>query len=340
MSLRNIVVIGTSAGGLETLKQLLAGIPETTAATMFVVQHRARQSPLCLDRILNDTSSLPVSESNDGDVFQMGHIYLAPPDRHLLLSDGRTILTRGPRENRSRPAIDPLFRSAAVAYGPRVIGVILSGMLDDGTAGLSAVKRCGGVAVVQDPDDALFSEMPQNAIDYVDVDHIERLQDLPQLLLRLVGEESGPAITIPRDLVLETRMAEAESGDTRRTEEIGRLTAYACPSCNGPLWQLDSDAIERYRCHTGHAFTARTLAEELTEASERALWIALQTMEERSRMLLRIANQQRQRGHIRLSQRFSEQAQELEGPLHNLRWLLMNQPDLAKPTEHRIETET
>lgn len=331
MPTRNIVVVGASAGGIESLKRLVAGLWEDIGASFFVVQHLPRESPALLAGILDRAGPLGVSVGEDRERFQPGHIYVAPPDRHLLLSDGHLMTTRGPRENRSRPAIDPLFRSAAVAYGPQVIGVILSGTLDDGTAGLLAIKRCGGIAVVQDPDDALFAEMPQSALDNVGVDCTAKLQDMPRVLMRLTSEPSGPPVPVPRDLVLETRMAESESGDVRRTDAIGSLSAFACPECNGPLWQIDGEAIDRYRCHTGHAFTARALVEDLADATERALWVALQTMEERSRMLRRLAKQEHVRGRVRSGDRFAERAEEIQDHAGSIRALLMEQPSLADP---------
>ncbi len=319
---RNIVVIGASAGGIESLARLFGRIAADLNASIFVVQHIGRTSALNLDRILDQAGPLPVVLAKDRETFSPGHIYLAPPDHHLLVSQTTIRVTHGPRENRSRPAIDTLFRSAAVFHTTRVIGVVLSGLLDDGTAGLLAIKRCGGIAVVQHPDDALFSEMPKNAVAYVDVDHLTNLDAMPNLLQRLTNEASEQLVSPPNDLLREALMAEAESGDRPDTEAIGNLSGFVCPECNGPLWRIDSEPHERYRCHTGHAFTARALQEELAEATERALWVALQNLESRIRMLERLAKEHSNLGRTYSGDSFADQARELNYHSRVLRDLL------------------
>src|SRR4051812_33241997 len=186
MQSHDIIVIGASAGGVETLKQLVAGLPAELPAAVFVVLHVTPNGPGYLPRILEKAGPLPVCSPKDGDGIANGRIYVAPPDHHMLVEPGRLRVVRGPKENRHRPAVDPLFRSAAWAYGPRVIGVVLSGTLDDGAAGLWAIKSCGGVAVVQDPEDALFGEMPASALACVDADHVAPLEEIPLLLAELV----------------------------------------------------------------------------------------------------------------------------------------------------------
>ncbi len=332
-SKRNVVVIGASAGGMETLVRLLRNISNDISASIFIVQHVGRNSILQFDHILDQAGPLPVSFGKDGERFKPGHVYLAPPDHHLLISKQSIRITHGPRENRSRPAIDPLFRSAAVFHGTRAIGVVLTGTLDDGTAGLLAIKRCGGIAVVQDPSDALFSEMPDSALEYVNVDYSVDLDSMPDLLLRLSEEQAGPPVTPPNDLVREAMMAEAESGDQPDTEALGHLSSFVCPECNGPLWRIDAESHERYRCHTGHAFTARALNDELMDVTERALWVALQNLESRIRMLERLAKDQRNLGRNYSGSMFADQANELRDHSQIIRNLLQQSDSTNAATD-------
>lgn len=256
----NIIVVGGSAGAVEALKALVQGLPKELAAPMLVVVHLPPSSPGRLPEILQRHTALPVAWATDGEVIMPGHIYLAPPDRHLLVEDGELRLTRAPRENHSRPAIDPLFRSAALAYGPRVIAVVLSGRLDDGTAGLWAVKERGGVAVVQDPDEASHSDMPRNALEYTDADHIVPSAQLGPLLARLVG---GPATSNgkPASPQLELEVRIALEADALRSSvlSMGPATPYTCPECREVLMRVDQGGIPRFRCLTGHAYALDSL---------------------------------------------------------------------------------
>jgi two-component system chemotaxis response regulator CheB len=234
MQNRDFVVVGGSPGALQ---RLVGEIPDDLPATLFVVIHTAANTHSMLGRILNRAGPLPADLARDGLAFEPGRVYIAPPDLHLLLDDGRMLLRRGPRENLSRPAIDPLFRSAAVAYGARAIGVLLSGMLCDGASGLRAIKRCGGIAVAQDPADALYPDMPRHALQRTEVDYCPSAVELAQLLVALVAEPAGPSPAVPEDLRLDVRMAAQDGSGRHLPEQLEQPVALsaAAPSGRSPM---------------------------------------------------------------------------------------------------------
>jgi len=289
MAHRDIIAIGASNGGIEALKELASALPHEFPASVFVVQHLGPGSPGLLGQILARETSLPTFAPQDGATIEPGRIYVAPPDRHMLLERGRVRIVRGPKENRHRPAIDPLFRSAAWAYGPRVIGVVLTGELDDGTAGLWAIKTCGGVSVVQDPDDAIAQSMPRNALAHNDVDYCVALADLGTLLTRLVAEELpvDEAPGVPDTVRTEVDFA-AMNGRMEDMGKLGTVSSFTCPTCRGALWELTSEGLLHYRCHTGHAFAPESLVAEQSVAMENALYSALRVVEEKSAVLRRL----------------------------------------------------
>ena len=255
---RNVIVLGTSAGGLEALDQLVGELPADLPASIFIVQHMAaHNSGEPLLRRLNRHQAFQPKLAEDGDRFRPGRIYIAPPDSHLLVKKDKMLVTKGARENRHRPAIDPLFRSAAVAHGARVIGVVLTGMLDDGTAGLMAIKRCGGVTVVQDPRDAAYSGMPVNALNNVDVDFCVAVAEMGPLLTRLVFQLHGKSKGVPSDIRTEAVIAERVLSDVSQVNGLGDQLPYNCPGCGGVLWEMDTPGEKRYRCHTGHSRALR-----------------------------------------------------------------------------------
>lgn len=324
MTGHDIVVIGASAGGVEALSQLVLQLPADLPVTVFVVQHVSATSSGALAQILDRAGPLPATLAQDGEIFKPAHIYVAPPNQHLLVKHGFLRLTRGPRENRVRPAIDPLFRSAAATYGTRVVGVILTGLQDDGTAGLLAVKRCGGVAIVQDPTDALYPEMPQSALAHVKVDYQLPVIKMGAVLHRLAHEVPVESLPTPRDVVIEAEIAEGPPDIVNRDEELGTLAPLTCPDCGGPLWELHNDRLQRYRCRLGHAFTADSLLGGQSETIETALWTAVRTMEERARILLMIAHRRRDQQQHSLATQCEEQATELQKHAQHLRKMLLD----------------
>lgn len=283
--------MGASAGGIETLRTILAGLPAEFPASVFIVLHSGSDSPGILDRILQRASILPTVMAIDKEPFIRGHIYVAPPDHHLLLESGRICLSRGPKENRFRPAIDPLFRSAAYVYGRRVIGVVLTGGLDDGTAGLWSIKHLGGTAVVQDPSDALFPSMPINALRYVEVDHTVPAAKIAPLLVELNAtemEEKG-VFKVPKHLDIEVRIAKQDPAIDQDIRDLWERSSYTCPECHGVLLSLKEGDHERFRCHTGHAFSPDSLLAGLTEGVEESLWTTIRYIEESVMLLQHMA---------------------------------------------------
>ncbi len=306
----DIIAIGTSTGGVEALATIVQGFPQNLPAAVCVVLHTSSQAPSMLPHILSRNGPLPAAHPSDGAPITRGHIYVAPPDRHLLVERGRLRVLRGPKENRVRPAADPLFRSAALAYGPRVVGVVLTGALDDGTAGLLAVKRGGGIAVVQDPDDALIPSMPQSALTYAPIDHVVSLAEMSGLLTRLAYEPSGdmpegkpPVLDTLR---YEANMDEMQEGTMARAETPGTLTALTCPECGGPIYELHDGKLMRFRCRSGHAYSAESMLAERSESTEAALWEAVNALMESAHLSEKMARDARRRGHERVAERLEE----------------------------------
>ncbi len=262
---------------------------------MFVVLHIAPEGGSILPELLSRAGALEAAHPDrDGIRFERGRIYVAPPDRHMVIDGDHVRVVLSARENRHRPAVDPLFRSAALHHGRRVIGVILTGSLDDGTSGLAAVKRQGGVAVVQDPDEALFPSMPRSALQRVDVDHCVPLAKIPDLLVRLAAEDpESPPADVPAGLELEARLTTMRRPEPEDVDKLGRPSMFTCPECHGTLWEIADESVLRYRCHVGHALTAESLATDQSEALEATLWAAVRAFEERASLSDRMADRAR-----------------------------------------------
>jgi two-component system, chemotaxis family, protein-glutamate methylesterase/glutaminase len=324
-----IVVVGASAGGVEALADLAASLPGDLPAAVFVVLHLPATGTSALPEILGRHGPLPAGHVRDGEPIQPGQIYVAPPDHHVLLRTGHVHLSRGPRENGHRPAIDPLFRSAAREYATRVVGVVLSGALDDGTGGLLAIKSRGGIAVVQDPADALYPGMPGNALQHVEVDHVLPAAAMGELLVRLIADSAeAPADPAPTGMRVEVEM-EGFSLEAFEGDHPGRPSGFSCPDCHGVLWAIRDGGLERYRCRVGHAWSPESLLTQQSEALEAALWIALRSLEERAALARRLAEPARRRGHRITATRFEEQAAEAQQAARLVRDLLLNRGNFA-----------
>jgi two-component system, chemotaxis family, protein-glutamate methylesterase/glutaminase len=284
----DIVVIGGSAGGIEALKRICEGLPSDFPAAVFVVLHISPKSRSVMPDLLSRAGKLPARHPQNDEPINRGVIYVAPPDMHMLLRPGHVILRRGPQENRTRPAIDPLFRSAAVAYGSRVIGVVLSGLLDDGCAGLIAIKACGGLCIVQDPNDAMWSEMPRNALAHDNIDHCVPVVEMPELLNRLVHEPPGPMTTVPDHLAVETSISAQETPMVREPVQLGHPSPLSCPQCGGVLNEVTDEGSTRFRCQIGHAFSAETLLAAQDDELDRAMQSALRMHRERVALFRRM----------------------------------------------------
>ncbi|HEY9873871.1 MAG TPA: chemotaxis protein CheB [Candidatus Obscuribacterales bacterium] len=312
----DIIVIGASAGGVEALTKLVADLPKDLPAAIFIVIHFPSWGKSLLPQILSREGPLRAEHARDNEAIVHGRIYVAQPDYHLLVKRGHMCLVKGPQENGARPAIDPLFRTAARAYGRRAVGVVLSGALDDGTVGLIDLKRLGGVAVVQDPDDALFSGMPSSAIKHVDVDHIVSLSSIASTLVRLVhepvAEEGGKTVPSESEFDIDTDIVEVDGAAMRSRNHPGPPSTFSCPDCGGSLFQINEGGFLQFRCRVGHAFSAQNLVAAQCEAQEGAMWAAIRSLEERAELMHKLASNAYESGRSISAERFEAQALEAE----------------------------
>jgi two-component system, chemotaxis family, protein-glutamate methylesterase/glutaminase len=337
---RDIVVIGASAGGLEAIRRILGALPGNLEAAVLIVLHTADHSGSLLPRILERAGKLPVCHPADGERIHRGRVYIAAPGFHMVAEDGYVRVLQGPRENLHRPAIDPLFRSAAAAYGPRVIGVILTGMLDDGTAGLMAVSAGGGEAIVQDPESALYGSMPKSALDNVPKARPVQLDEIPELLLRLIRSPLPAGLSRPRKNPLgagkETRITELDMTEIENEERLGKPSPFACPDCGGVLWEIEQNGFLRFRCRVGHAFTAKYLRAEQRHAVEAALWEALRALEESASLYRRMAERATMSRHDLPAELYRERVSDTETNARILREFLLqvNAGDDPEPASH------
>ena len=329
--MKRLVAIGASAGGIEALRELVAALPIEFPSPIAIVLHSSPQSPGLLHDILSRSGRLPAINPRNGERLHAGRIYVAPPDFHLLIEPGRVRLTKGPRENRFRPAIDPLFRSAAQVYGPAAIGVILTGNLGDGTAGLWAIKRLGGTAVVQDPDDALFPSMPEHALRAVTVDHRVPLREIASLLVDLTAEPVAETreATPRRNVEIEVEIAREQDPLKAGVEGLGTPSAIACPECHGVLREWKEDDRLRFRCHTGHAYSAESLLAHIGEDVETTMWTAIRALQEGSLLMRRLADHADAAHSGENSGALRERANELEKRADAMRDMLHAQAPLV-----------
>jgi two-component system, chemotaxis family, protein-glutamate methylesterase/glutaminase len=327
---RNIIVIGTSAGGLEALDQLIGQLPTGLPASIVIVQHMdAGNSGEPLLRRLGRHQAFHPKLARHGERLKPGHIYIARPDNHLLIKKRKLLVTKGAAENRQRPGIDPLFRSAAASYGSELIGVVLTGMMDDGTAGLIAVKRCGGVTVVQDPRDAAYSGMPRSALDSANVDYCVSIAEMGPLLTSLVSKPHGKSKRVPDDIRTEAVIAERVLSDISQVNGLGGQVPYNCPGCGGVLWKIDGPGEKRYRCHTGHSYSSLSLLASQSEKIEEMLWISLRMFEERKNLLTSMA---RDAATAALRSKNRRHAKETQGYIDRIRAMLLD-PKSDRPED-------
>ena len=322
---RDIVIIGGSAGALAPLKCIASLLPRDLPAAVFVVLHVSADFRSYIPQILNSAGPLEARHAEDGELVQRGTIYVAKPDFHLLLEDGHIRESRGPRENRHRPAIDPLFRTAARLYGRRVIGVILSGNLDDGAAGLMTVKMRGGLAIVQEPNEALSPEMPTNAIRYAQPEYILPVGEIAKMIAKSVRSEpsEGEAGPMEDKEGRKSSASEPDVADLRAAveeEKSGEPSEFACPECHGVLWEERNGELVRYRCRVGHAYTESALSGEMSQATEAALWASLRALAEQSALLKRMAN----RSGEKLGARYRDQAAGIDEHCDTIKKILLD----------------
>jgi two-component system chemotaxis response regulator CheB len=315
----DIIVIGTSAGGLEALDTLLGQLPTDIPAAIFIVQHLSPENTgLALLHRLGKHKAFHCSLAENKGKFQNGRVYIGPADHHLLVKKDHVLVTKGARENRYRPGIDPLFRSAAAAHGSRVVAVLLTGTLDDGTVGLLAVKKCGGITIVQDPKEAAYPEMPQNALDNVKVNHCAKIPEIAGLLEKYAKTAPGKGKPVPHGVRIEAEIAERVLSDVAQVSELGDQVPYNCPNCGGVLWQMTASKLGRYRCHTGHSFTSKALLSSQTEKIEETLWVSLRMFEERKNLLNKLAKTEKY-----ATGSYAEQAKATEIHIERIRAMLL-----------------
>jgi two-component system chemotaxis response regulator CheB len=328
MEKQDIIVIGASSGGFEALKKIVAGLPRDFAASVFVVWHMSADVRGVLPQVLNRLETVRAEHAYDGEAIMPNRIYVAPPDRHLLVEPGRVRVTRGPKENRFRPAVDPLFRSAAYAYGTRVTGVVLSGALDDGTAGLWMIKQRGGTAVVQDPLDAEFPSMPENAMREVEVDHSVPISKMADLLVRLSKQQAADVMEVNMETdertAVEISIAAENNAFEQNIMKFGELTPYTCPDCHGVLFSLKDGKRTRFRCHTGHGFSADSLLSTVTENIEESLYSAIRGVEESIMLLNHIGDHFAETNQTRLAALYFQKANEAESRAALVRRVVMS----------------
>jgi two-component system, chemotaxis family, protein-glutamate methylesterase/glutaminase len=314
MATKDIVVVGASAGGMDALQKLVSRLPPGFPGSVFVVWHLAPGVKSILPQILSKAGPVKAVHPEDGDPIEPGRIYVAPNDHHMLLEKGHIRVARGPKENRFRPAIDPLFRSAAYVYGPRVIGVVLTGALDDGTAGLWTIKLRGGMAIVQEPAEALIRSMPLNALDNVAVDHKLPAAEIGELLGRLAREPARAAPAVPaleeQKTLHEIHIAKERDALEEGTLRFGELSPFTCPECHGVLTTLREGKLVRFRCHTGHAFSADALLTSKSEELEARLWDAVRASDESVILLNRLGEEFAKAGNTAAAEKCFDEARE------------------------------
>ncbi len=338
MATHDIVVIGASAGGVEAVRTIVADLPRDLRAAVLVVVHVAKVRSM-LPEILTRAGRLPAVHPADGDPLQYGRIYVARPDHHLVVGPGKVRLVHGPTENGCRPAIDPLFRSAARVYGPAVIGIVLTGGLDDGTAGLAAIKQAGGIAIVQDPEEAFAPSMPRSARAFVAVDHVLPLKEMGLMITELTREEAEPQ---PAEAGVHVAPLEPDLGEPpivlHETDRPGKISIFTCPECHGTLWEADEQGIVRFRCRVGHVYSAESMLAAQTDSVDRALWTALRSLEERAALTHRLAERARARKHNWVARAFEERALAADGSAAVIRELLVNRASLHEVPDAEIES--
>ena len=324
MSNRDIIVIGGSAGATAPLKEILSRLPNDLPAAVFVVVHLPAQGVEILTKLASNAARMPIHRAESRMSIRKGHIYLAVPDHHLLVSQDYIVLARGPRENMARPAIDPLFRSAALQYGPRVIGVVLSGLLSDGAAGLNAIKQCGGITLVQDPSDAIANEMPLRALEATTVDLCVPSARIGDVLSDLVREPAGGSLPVPPEIRLEVEIAAGERIGSQSLTPVAAPAPLTCPSCGGVLSELKAGLPLRFRCQVDHAYTADDLAKEQKGSVDEALRVALRIIEERAELVHRMAENGRQSGRVSVAQMYNARAAEYREHADMIRRVMLN----------------
>jgi two-component system chemotaxis response regulator CheB len=318
-----VVVIGTSAGGLSALSELIPQLNSEMNAAFFIVMHLSKSAISdYLAHRLQPLTSLTCHVAKDAMQIERGHIYIAPPNEHLIVIKDQVVVGHGPAENLWRPSIDVLFRSAAAAYNSYCIGIILTGYLNDGTAGMTAIKRSGGVCIVQDPNEAEVADMPLNVLNNMEVDHAAGLGEIGDILGIVMAHERTP-VDPPPEIVAEAEIASRMAVGIDRVTRLGQRSVYSCPDCGGGLWKLGGEGMTRYRCYTGHTYNESDLLSKQGDNIEETLWVAVRMMEERNNLYVKMASDNRKKGISRLATGYDHQASESKGHIDTLKKVLV-----------------
>lgn len=320
--IRNLIVIGASAGGIGAVSKVLKGFSKNMNAAIIVVIHVAKSSNAQnIADILQRNTSLECLVAANLLEIEQGKVYIAQPDHHLMVNGPVMTLNQGPHENRYRPSIDVLFRSAAVHYTNQVIGIILTGMLDDGTSGMHAIKSCGGLCIIQDPLEAEFSDMPQSVLNKVEVDYMANLKDIPFIVEDLMSKPFPAKVEVPEELKLEAEITERLMSNIDDLKKIGERSDFVCPDCGGGLWEIKKDPSHRYRCYTGHVYSEKILQELQDQKIEESLWVSIRMLEEKQNML-RLASGRKNSNNPALSTSFNRRIEDTEQHITRLKSLL------------------
>jgi two-component system chemotaxis response regulator CheB len=320
---RNIIVIGASAGGISAVTKFVAGLSCDLNAAVLVVLHLSRRSNAgnITAAFQRHTSLVCAVATNDTEI-QAGHLYLAPADHHLMVTGQGIQVNQGPLENKYRPSIDVLFRSAAVHFSNRVIGIILTGMLEDGTSGMSAVQRCGGICIVQDTAEAEYSDMPQSVLNLIRVDHQATLETMPDIICQLVNQPLPGKAEVPKELKIEAEMTEKMMSDINQLKKIADRSDFICPDCGGGLWMVRNDPMYRYRCHTGHVYTENMLYDQQAAGLEESIWVSLRMLEERRNLLMLMRSHSLQAGNQEMADANEQRADDIDRHIRRLKEFL------------------
>lgn len=344
MAKRDIVVVGASAGGVKALTEFVNSIPKDFPGSIFVVLHVPATSPSNLPGILTNAGPLKAVHPKDGESIKPGRIYVAPPDHHMILEGSSVLVKKGPEENRFRPSIDALFRSAAYVYGPRTIGIVLSGLLNDGTSGLWSIKRMGGLTIIQDPHDADYPSMPVNVLDYVAVDYTVLAKEMGTLISKLMLKEVLKKVKVSKkDLALlkmEVIISKQDNAFEMGIMDMGELTPFTCPECQGVLVRLMEGKFIRFRCHTGHAYTASTLLADVSKVVEETLWAAMRGLEETTLLLKQIAGHFEKQGFKEASDIFIGKAEMTTKRARVIHDSVFKQELLSEDIRHKPQPDT
>ena len=319
MTHRDILAIGTSAGGVDALRFLASEFPRDFPASVLIVIHLSSHFESALDAILTQSGPLPACFAADGMALKPGQIFIGPPDCHLIADGDELRLGHGPRENNARPAIDPLFRSVALCCGARAIGAVLTGTLGDGASGLHTLHDHGGLTVVQDPRDAAFSGMPEAALTKFEPDYVASLVGMPKLFQQLVRQPVGAEVKPRPDIKYEVDVAKGARGRMSEMDRIGERSLLACPDCHGVMWEIREGELSRYRCHVGHAYTAELMSLALDENLNRALGSALRALNERIALAQSLQRQAERSGHKRVAESWRRKLGDFEAEAKILR---------------------